>query len=107
MLAIESQRLALLQPGAKGFKAADISAQLERARDADVGADTRNWELVPMLVGNKAMSEVLSLGAGGSGWVKRWRVVLGAVEMIAAGGEVKELAIDEVGDEEVCLLPLS
>lgn len=93
MLAIESQRLALIKGGASA-SSEEVSTELAYARDADEGFDTRNWELAPLLVGEKPMREVLSLGQGDRNWVKSWREVYKLLREIMAEGPIASTFVD-------------
>jgi hypothetical protein len=92
MLAIESQRLALIKDGAS-LLSDEVSTELALARDADEGVDRRNWELTPMLVGDKPMREVLSLGQGDREWVKSWREVYRLLKEVMADGTVSSTSV--------------
>jgi hypothetical protein len=82
MISIESLRSDLLSGGFD--RDIGVSAELAYARDADDGADTRNWDLIPSLVGSRNLSDLLSLGEGGWERVKRWRLLFEALKNIAS-----------------------
>ncbi|KAI9639157.1 N-acetyltransferase B complex non catalytic subunit-domain-containing protein [Dioszegia hungarica] len=100
-LAVESGRIASLRRDTAYLAGSVISAELAHARDADEGADTRNWELIPLLVGETSMGEMLNLGGGGRGWVRSWREVATGFVAVVAGGDLSGLVKLEGPSESV------
>lgn len=80
MLAIEAQQTALVS---KEKAPPQLPTELRFARDADDGQDTRDWALMPTLVGSRPIQGVISLSDGiNRDWISAWRRVLRGVEEV-------------------------
>lgn len=92
ILAIESQRISLVQRQPRTVMTADLA----RARDTNDKEDTRSWELMRSYVGLKGLHEILTLGGGtNEASVILWRDVLAALEKHST---VEILQSSEVSD---------